>query len=153
MKRARLHRRGILSAGVQIWLLLLCVIYRRHIKFPPAALEHIWVTLLIFSLALITGEQTFNACTRRATTPPSTPLQLRDRGGYQNARKKPGFPGSLSQLGVEETRKPEIMQKCGASLSRGARGDTGIGIESVFFFLNIFLSAYVGIWDQAEWLN
>lgn len=136
MKQAHLRRRGILSAVLQIGLLLLCVIYRQHIKFPPAAVEHIWVSgLLIFSLALITGEQTLNACTRRAPTRHPHP------SNYVTEEPKYKKRAWLSWESLSCRWKRQESQRLGktVTLQRLKEGaGTRIGLES---FLKMYISA------------
>lgn len=74
---------------------------------------HIWVTLLIFSLALITGNKPLMPALHEKP-------QLCDRGAFPNARK-PGFPGSLSQLGVKRQKARDYAEIC-ASVFQGAEG-------------------------------
>lgn len=73
---------------------LLCVIYRQHITFQ--LVDHISVTLLIFSLAVITGNKPLKPALQDSP-------QLCDRGAHQNTRKA-GFLGNAPQPGVKRQK-------------------------------------------------
>lgn len=65
---------------------------------------HIWLMLLIFSLALITGNKPLMPALQENP-------QLCDKGAYQNARN-PDFPGSLSQLEVKRQKARDYAEMC-----------------------------------------
>lgn len=75
---------------------------REHLSLLKytSALEHISITLLIFSLALITGDKPLKPALQEN-------LQLCDRGAYQNARRAGFGFGNLSRLGV---KRPESLK-------------------------------------------
>lgn len=73
---------------------LLCLIYRQHFTFQ--LVDHISVTLLIFSLAVITGNKPLKPALQENP-------QLCDRGAHQNTRKA-SFLGNAPQPGVKRQK-------------------------------------------------
>ncbi len=128
MNKAHRHRQKTLVFIKSTHLTLMCVIYRRHIKLCIAALEHISVTLLIFSLALITGDKPLKPALQENP-------QLCDRGAYQNARKA-GLLRNVSQLGVKRQKAINDREICASVFQVGSRKREGSekGIELLFWF-------------------
>lgn len=104
---------------------------------------HIWLMLLIFSLALITGNKPLMPALQENP-------QLCDKGAYQNARN-PGFPGSLSQLGVKRQKARDYAEMC-ASVSRGAEGK-GEGLNCCFGSASSGFDIKLGYWISEHCLK
>lgn len=93
-----------------------------------------------FLISTDNREQTFNAGTPRTPLPivpthpachPHLPNYVTE--GAIKMREKPGFPGSLSQLGAPRQKARDYAEMC-ALVSQGAGGGKRAAMNGCFFF-------------------